>query len=404
MRPLDERWKWMKDELQALTSQSQYRELIATSSDPSEPGWLIRDGRKMLNLASNHYLGIGQQFYGGNMELATIGMETRIDELRIGATASRLIVGSDPIFQQFEREFAAYKGTQSSLLFSNGYMANLGVISSLMGRGDHIFSDRLNHASIVDGVTLSRAEHHRYAHRDTEQLAWMLAKVPRDSKKLIVTDALFSMDGTFAPLLQLVELKHKYQAMLFVDEAHSGGVYGEAGKGYTHALGLTDEVDIQMGTFSKAYGCYGAYIATHELVTNYIVNKARSFIYTTALPPIVVGMIIHNWQQVQRADERRIHVQDIATSFRTQLQSLGISVGQSESHIVPVMVGSNEQTIAFARKLQELGIAAVAIRPPTVPEGTGRIRFTLTADHSQQDIDWAVRHIGQVARELQLRD
>jgi 8-amino-7-oxononanoate synthase len=194
MRPIDERWKWkwIEDELQALTDRAQYRQLTATSPDPSEPGWLIRDGRKMLNLASNHYLGIDQQLHVGNIALANAGYEARIDELRVGATASRLIVGSDPIFQHFEREFALYKGTESSLLFSNGYMANLGVISSLMGRGDHIFSDRFNHASIVDGVTLSRAVHHRYAHRDTEQLAWMLEKVPLDSKKLIVTDALFS--------------------------------------------------------------------------------------------------------------------------------------------------------------------------------------------------------------------
>ncbi len=181
-------------------------------------------------------------------------------------------------------------------------------------------------------------------------------------------------------------------------------MYGEAGKGYTHALGLTDEVDIQMGTFSKAYGCYGAYIATHELVTKYMVNKARSLIYTTALPPIVVGMIIHHWQLIQQADKQRAQLQTIASSFRRQLQARGCSIGQSESHIVPVMVGSNERTMVFARKLQELGIAAVPIRPPTVPEGSGRIRFTLTADHSQQDVDWAVQHIAQVARELQQMD
>ncbi len=393
-------WQWMIDELQQLEQKSQYRQLVDTRD--GKAGWLLRDGRSMLNLASNHYLGLYQRFTPDIYEPLIDELQVDTDFLRMGSTASRLIVGNDPVFQHFEREFALYKGTESCLLFSNGYMANVGVISSLMRRGDYVFSDRLNHASITDGIILSRAEHQRYHHRDIEQLEHLLRKAPRESKKLIVTDALFSMDGTLAPLEDLVALKNKYQAMLFVDEAHSGGVYGTEGEGLVHALGLTKEVDIHMGTFSKAYGCYGAYVASSQLVVQYLINKARSFIYTTALPPIVVLMIYYNWLQVRKAKQQRAHLIEQATLFRSALQTKGLFIGDSESYVIPLMIGSNELTIQFAERLQQVGIAAVPIRPPTVREGTARIRFTLTAAHQESDLFWALEHIVHIARDLGL--
>ncbi|ALS24204.1 MULTISPECIES: 8-amino-7-oxononanoate synthase [Paenibacillus] len=377
-------WQWMHTELESLKERAQFRYLV--DSEPQGQGWLLRDGRRMLNLASNDYLGLQQR--------------SGIADAWMGAAASRLIVGNNPVYRRFEEEFARFKGTESCLLFSSGYMANVGVIPSLMGRHDVVFSDRLNHASIVDGIVLSRAEHVRYRHRDLDHLETLLRKADTGSKKLIVTDSVFSMDGSIAPLRELVELKDRYGAMLMVDEAHSGGLYGEQGQGLVHELGLTERVEIQMGTFSKAYGGYGAYIAGDEVLKQYLVNKARSFIYTTALPPAVIESVRLNWLQARKEEWRRKELSRKAVWFREALRQRGFDTGESESHIVPLLLGSNERTVRFSEKLQQAGIAAVAIRPPTVPEGTARIRFTLMATHRDEDLQWAVEQIDRAGREL----
>ncbi|GCL72425.1 8-amino-7-oxononanoate synthase [Paenibacillus naphthalenovorans] len=377
-------WQWMHTELESLKERAQFRSLV--DSEPQGQGWLLRDGRRMLNLASNDYLGLQQR--------------SGFADAWLGAAASRLIVGNNPVYGRFEEEFARFKGTESCLLFSSGYMANVGVIPSLMGRHDVVFSDRLNHASIVDGIVLSRAEHVRYRHRDLDHLETLLRKADTGSKKLIVTDSVFSMDGSIAPLRELVELKDRYGAMLMVDEAHSGGLYGEQGQGLVHELGLTERVEIQMGTFSKAYGGYGAYIAGDEVLKQYLVNKARSFIYTTALPPAVIESVRLNWLQARKEEWRRKELSRKAVWFREALRQRGFDTGESESHIVPLLLGSNERTVRFSEKLQQAGIAAVAIRPPTVPEGTARIRFTLMATHRDEDLQWAVEQIDRAGREL----
>lgn len=370
----------IRKEMQELEQKAQRRSCI--TSETLQAGWLLRDGQRLLNLASNDYLGMAQQ----PQELAAPAYW--------GATASRLIVGSGPQVTEFEKEFAAFKGTERCLVFGSGYMANVGVISALVGRHDLIFSDRLNHASIVDGAILSRARLLRYPHRDMNRLEDMLRKHQhRPGKKLIVTDSIFSMDGTIAPLQQLVELKQRYGALLMVDEAHSGGVYGNEGKGLVQAFELQGQVDLQMGTFSKAYGCYGAYIAGEQLLLDYIANKARSFIYTTALPPVLIEQIYRNWQRVKEAEAKRQALRQYAEWFRQQLQVLGLNTGQSETQIVPIVLGDNETALRFGEVLQRQGIAAVAIRPPTVPEGSARIRFTLMSTHSKNDLQWALRHI-----------
>lgn len=330
-------WQWMHTELESLKERAQFRYLV--DSEPQGQGWLLRDGRRMLNLASNDYLGLQQR--------------SGIADAWMGAAASRLIVGNNPVYRRFEEEFARFKGTESCLLFSSGYMANVGVIPSLMGRHDVVFSDRLNHASIVDGIVLSRAEHVRYRHRDLDHLETLLRKADTGSKKLIVTDSVFSMDGSIAPLRELVELKDRYGAMLMVDEAHSGGLYGEQGQGLVHELGLTERVEIQMGTFSKAYGGYGAYIAGDEVLKQYLVNKARSFIYTTALPPAVIESVRLNWLQARKEEWRRKELSRKAVWFREALRQRGFDTGESESHIVPLLLGSNERTVRFSEKLQQ---------------------------------------------------
>jgi 8-amino-7-oxononanoate synthase len=392
--------QWMKEELAQLDAKAQYRSLASAAA--LADGWINKDGRRMLNLASNHYLGLDLDLDEARLERLACEAEAFGSKVRLGSTASRLIVGSDPVFAGFEAEFARFKGTESCLLFGSGYMANVGVIPTLVGRHDIVFSDRLNHASLIDGIALSRAELMRYKHRDLDQLEHQLKRTGPGKKKLIVTDTIFSMDGSLAPLRELVKLKHRYGAMLMVDEAHSGGVYGEFGEGLTHDLGLTEQVDIQMGTFSKAYGCYGAYIAGTDVVKQYLINKARSFIYTTALPPLIILAIRDNWLKAKAESWRRQVLRESSARFRAALQSIGLNTGESESQVIPVIIGDNERTVAFSQRLQEAGIAAVAIRPPTVPQGTSRIRFTLMATHQQTDLEWALEHIAIAANELGL--
>lgn len=387
-----ERWKWMQKELELLGIQSQYREL--QDCRPSqEQGWIIRNGQKLLNLSSNHYLGLKQQL---GIKQST---ESSPNGMRIGSTASRLVVGNDPIFTKLEVDFAAFKHTEACLMFSNGYMANLGTIQALCGRNDMVFSDKLNHASITDGILLSRAEHVRYRHRDMNHLEQLLHKSDPKRRKLIVTDAVFSMDGTLAPLNQLVKLKEKYNAYLMVDEAHSGGIFGDEGQGLVHALGLTERVDVHMGTFSKAYGCYGAYIAGDAVLKSYLINRTRGFIYSTALPPIVVSAVYQNWQTAMSEGWRRTDLLGRASWFREQLRTSGFDTGESECQIIPIIIGDNATALKFSARLGEEGIAAVAIRPPTVPEGTARIRFTLMATHRMKDLQQAVGIITRLGQE-----
>lgn len=390
-----DRWQWMHYELEQLKGKAQYRTLHTTAA--AGEGWILKNGRRMLNLASNDYLGLGQIPY----ERRT-GSDSEIDlsGLRAGSGASRLITGNDPVCTRFEQEFAAFKGTEGCLLFGSGYMANIGILSSILQRGDEVFSDRLNHASIVDGIILSRAEHHRYRHKDLDHLESLLKKSGPGKKKLIVTDTVFSMDGDLAPLQELVELKERYGAMLMVDEAHSGGVYGQYGEGLVHSLGLDGRVDIQMGTFSKAYGVYGAYAAGDSILIEYLINKARSFIFTTALPPMVVQAVHDHWRRSVREGWRRERLHENAVWFRGRLKALGFDTGLSESQIIPLMIGGNREAVAFSEKLQEEGIAAVAIRPPTVPEGQARIRFSLMGTHAYSDLEEALGMIEVIGKEL----
>lgn len=394
---------WMREELDRLREAAQYRTLTTSAPVAGEEGWITLNGRKMLNLASNHYLGLNHRLDAAALaRWGTRASEAGADgaDLRTGAAASRLIVGGSPVMSAFERDFARYKGTEGCLLFGNGYMANVGIITALVGRNDLVFSDRLNHASIVDGALLSRAELIRYRHRDMEHLESLLRKADPGKRKLIVTDSIFSMDGSIAPLRELVELKETYNAMLMVDEAHSGGLYGEAGEGLVHALGLTGRVDVVMGTFSKAYGCYGAYAAGERLLIEYLVNKARSVIYSTALPPMVVCAIRDQWETVKRDGWRRDELQRKSNLLRSELVRAGFNTGDSECQIVPVIVGRNEQAVEFGRRLQDAAIAAVPVRPPTVPEGSARIRFTVMATHRDEDLMEAVARIRRIGEEL----
>jgi 8-amino-7-oxononanoate synthase len=385
-------WKEeITQELAQLQQVLQKRNLFKVEG--AEGPWLILDNRKLLNLASNNYLGLA-----GDQRLKEAAIAA-LDKYGSGATASRLIVGNHPVYEQAESALIQWKGTEAGIIFNSGYTANIGVISAVAGRNDLVFSDRLNHASIVDGIILSRAEPKRYQHNDLNHLESLLKKAPLHKRKLIVTDTIFSMDGDMAQLEGLVELKERYNAMLMVDEAHSSGIYGPKGQGLAHHLQLQDRVDIQMGTFSKALGCFGAYVVGSKLLIDYLINKMRSFIFTTALPPAILGSIYAAIQIVGRDQLSRERLFNNSKHFRENLSQLGFNTCGSESQIIPIIIGPNDKTLLFSQRLQEEGIMAVGVRPPTVPHHQARIRFSVMANQELHELDWAIEKIALVGRE-----
>ncbi len=379
---------FIDSELSRLKHCSLYRYLKGSKAEKN--GKINFNGKLLLNFCSNNYLGISEELDLTKIQLSSSNLG--------GSGSSRLIAGSSSSFANLEKSMADLKGTESCLIFSSGYMANVGVISGLVGRGDAIFSDRLNHASIIDGIQLSGAKHFRYRHNEISHLNSLLEKNKSFKSKLIISEGLFSMDGDIAPLQELADLRKKHGAMLMIDEAHSGGIYGNHGAGLINELKLTESIDIQMGTFSKAYGSYGAYVASNKNMNDYLINKARSFIYTTALPPHIIELNIKAMEIVKSDQYRRDQLKKNAGFFREELLKLDLNIGKSSSHIVPLILNDEKYTIETCEKLWECGIAAMPIRPPTVPKGTSRIRFSLLATHKRRDLKFCIRKIKEALK------
>ncbi|SLK18934.1 MULTISPECIES: 8-amino-7-oxononanoate synthase [unclassified Paenibacillus] len=385
---------WMEKELALLADASNERYLRDSAAVPDSPGYTWRGDRVLLNLASNDYLGLAR-----HPAIIDTIREALLTEGG-GSGASRLVTGNRPPYGRLEEALATWQHSEAALVFANGYMANSGVIRALVGRGDVVFSDQLNHASIVDGIVLSRTEHARYRHNDMEHLKLLLNKYRDKRRKLIVTDAVFSMDGDQAHLEELVALKQEYGAMLMVDEAHSGGIYGKRGEGLCFKLGLHHDVDVHMGTFSKSFGLYGAYVCGSRTLIRFLVNKARPLIYSTALPPSLVAGISTALTLVQADHWRRERLYSASQLFRSSLSDAGFNVGTGDSPIVPIIVGDNERALRFSEALEAGGIAGIAIRPPTVPDGTARIRFSLSADHTPKELNDASARICKIGLQL----
>lgn len=354
---------------------------------------LIWNGRRYLNLATNNYLG-----FSGDGRLIEAQRDGAL--YGAGATASRLVAGNHAQYELAERALLDWKQAPAGLILNSGYSANIGVLSALCGRNEIVFSDRFNHASITDGILLSRAIHKRYRHNDMEHLEALLQKASPHARKIIITDSVFSMDGDVANLKELVRLKRAYNTLLIVDEAHSSGVFGEMGRGLCDELGVMDDVDIQMGTFSKALGSLGAYIVGDDAIISLLRQTMRSFIFTTALPPAILASIEKAIHLVQTAEDRRIRLLENANCFRNALKDAGFHTFGSTTQIVPIRTGENAVTIKFAKVLQEKGIAGIPIRPPTVPVGEGRIRFAMTAMHSEAEVLEAAKVIIETGQEL----
>ncbi|HWP65707.1 MAG TPA: 8-amino-7-oxononanoate synthase [Candidatus Limnocylindria bacterium] len=348
-------------------------------------------GRRVLHLSSNNYLGLAT-----HPELRAAARDA-LDAWGCGAGASRLITGHTDLHAEVERRLAAWKGTEAALLFPSGYQANIGAIGALVRAGDHIYSDALNHASIIDGCRLSRAAVHAYPHRDLGALEAALRAAPPAGRRLIVTDSVFSMDGDRAPLAALADLAARHRAVLMVDEAHAAGVLGPRGAGLAEECGLTERIHVHVGTLGKALGSAGAYVAGSRALIDLIVNRARSFIFTTALPPPIVAAAGAAIDLVVREPERRRRVLALAERLRRGLRDLGLDA-RGETHIVPVLIGDNHAALRMADALLDHGVLAHPIRPPSVPPGTARLRLTPMATHTDDDIERALAAFAAAAR------
>ena len=341
-------------------------------------------GRQILLFASNDYLGLAM-----HPEVIQASCEAT-QQFGAGAGAARLVSGSLPPHQELESALAQFKGTEAALTFSSGYLANIGAIPALIGRDGLILADRLCHASLIDGCRLSAADFRVYRHNDTEQLQSLLAARRQARRTLIVTDGLFSMDGDLAPLPELSRLAQTYGADLYVDDAHGTGVMGAHGRGTAEHFGLEPSIPFQMGTLGKAFGSSGAYLAGSSTMIQYLMNTSRSFIFTTAPPPGSAAAATAALRIVQREPERRARLWANRDRLFTGLTELGFNLPPSVSPIIPILVGNADRALAFAEHLFAEGIYAPAIRPPTVPDATSRIRVTVTSEHSPSHIDQAL--------------
>ena len=426
----------LQDELGGLKASHLFRTLKKVDSEQSSR--IVIDGRECINLSSNNYLGLA------NHQALKEASIAAINKYGNSAVASRLISGNMDLHEMLERTTASFKGTEDALLFNSGYTANIGILQALADERDAIFSDELNHASIIDGCRLSRARVFIYNHRDAGHLRSLLSSSAekggaRYRRRVVVTESVFSMDGDIAPIPDIIDAAEEYDALLIADDAHATGVLGKGGRGAFEHFGIKNRAYIQMGTYSKALGSFGAYIAGPRIVRDYLINKARGFIYTTALPPSVIAASIAAIKLLQedseppmshgltKGDENPIcHPELVSGSgvsgsqneeilkqvqtdrwkgfsgeilnrlrentklFRDGLKSLGYNTLNSETPIIPLFVGDAEKTILFSKRLFDEGIYASAIRPPTVPAGGCRIRTTVSAIHSRKDIEYCI--------------
>lgn len=357
------------DILKTLDSNSHFRTIKDFTGKDEK--YIYNGGQKLLNLSSNNYLGLADNKKITERFLDTIGAE-----YSFGSASARLLTGTLPVYKELENLISELFNTQGTLLFNSGYHANVGINSTLAQKGDVIFSDKLNHASIIDGMQLAQGKFFRYPHNDMSALEKLLLRERKNFKEaIIVSESVFSMDGDIADIAKLVELKNKYNCMLVLDEAHAFGVFGQKGLGVSETLGLINEVDLIVGTFGKAIGSVGAFATGKKVLIDYLINKARSFIFSTSLPPINIAFskwIIEN--ELPHTYEKRQNMLALGRKFN------------SRSHIIPVIIGENDKTVQMCDILYQNGYFTLPIRPPTVPAGTSRIRISLTTEIEENDL------------------
>jgi glycine C-acetyltransferase/8-amino-7-oxononanoate synthase len=381
--------QWIAGELATLSDAGLERVPVAYegTGDTVSSG-----GASLLNFSSNDYLGLSRH---PRVQAAAV---EAINRYGAGATASRLVTGTLTCHEELESRLAILKGYPAALVFGSGYAANVGMISALMGRGDHIILDRLAHASLVDASVLSRARVHRFHHNDPDHARSLCRACPAGAKRLIVTESVFSMDGDLAPVPDLAAVAGAEGAMMLVDEAHATGIFGPGGAGLVRQAGAESRVNLSMGTLSKALGGLGGFVACSGEMRSWFIHKARSFIYSTALPPAMAGAALGALDVLHESPGMGGELLAKAARFRQQLRAGGLDTGNSQSQIIPVMVGDNGRAVRLHRRLRDQGILAIAIRPPTVPRGTARLRLSVRLDHPDTMLEEVAGRIVAAAR------
>lgn len=385
--------EFLKKKVQELKEQGLYKELV-TLDGPNEAECSI-NGKKVINLSSNNYLG-----FANHPRLKKAAVEA-IEKYGAGAGAVRPIIGNMKIHDDLERLLTEFKREEAVLVFQSGFNCNAGVIQAITDKGDLIISDQLNHASIIDGTRLSKADKAVFAHSDMADLEKVLKeKRAKYENVLIITDGVFSMDGDIANLPGIVELAEKYNCLTYVDDAHSSGVLGESGRGTVDHFKLHGRVDIVMGTLSKAIGAIGGYVAGKQVTIEWLKNRGRPFLFSTGLPPAVVGAAIEAVKMLMSSTEYTDKLWANAKFFKEELGKLGYNTGRSETPITPIIIGDEAKTLQFSKKLFENGLFSGPIVFPTVPKGTGRVRCMVTAGHTTEQLDRAVKICEKAGKEM----
>ncbi len=365
--------------LEELKSHSHFRNL--KNFEKKDEKYIYYKGKKLLNLSSNNYLNIAD-----NQAITQEFLDNVGNRYSFGSASARLLTGTLPVYQELEELLSSLYGKESALLYNSGYHANVGISSALNQKGDVVFSDKLNHASIIDGMRLSDGKFFRFPHNDMHALEKLLERERKNfNNAFIITESVFSMDGDIEDLKKIVELKKKYNCIMIIDEAHAFGVFGEKGLGVAEELGIVDDVDLLVGTFGKAIGSMGAFVTGSKTMIDFLINKSRSFIFSTALPPINIAF--SKWiieTQIPKTAQKRKNMLNLAKKFGSQ------------SHIIPVVIGENKDTVDLCEVLFHNGYFTLPIRPPTVPVGTSRLRLSLTADIREEELQTLKEKIYEV--------
>ena len=393
MSTANDKLAWIDEEINALKEQGLYIN-IRTIQSP-QGAWITVDGKRVLNFCSNNYLGLA------NHPKLREAAKKAIEEWGVGPAAVRTIAGTMSLHLELERKLAQFKGCEDAISFQSGFKANLATIPALVGEGDVIFSDELNHASIIDGCRLSRAKIVRYNHCDPADLEAKIRQEQGNYRRgIIITDGVFSMDGDIAPLPEIVEIAEKYNLMTMVDDAHGEGVLGRGGRGIVDHFGLHGRVDVEIGTLSKAFGVVGGYVAGKKKVVEWLRQRGRPFLFSSAMTPADVAACIAAVDILEESTELVDKLWENTRYFKSEMRNLGFDIGQSVTPITPVMLGEAPLAQEFSRRLFENGVFAMAIGYPTVPRGKARIRVMISAIHSREDLDRGLEAFAKVGKEL----
>ncbi len=358
--------------------------------------WIITDGKKVLNLCSNNYLG-----FANNPQLKSASQKA-IETYGVGPAAVRTIAGTTSLHKELERKLAHFKGVEGSISFQSGFCANLAVIPAIVGKEDVVFSDELNHASIIDGCRLSKARVVRYEHRNPENLQAKISAEKNARRRLIITDGVFSMEGDVAPLPEIANIAEKYEAITMVDDAHGEGVLGRSGRGIVDHFNLHGRIDIEVGTMSKAFGVLGGYIAGSKRLADYLAQKGRPFLFSSAVTAADVAACITAVDTLIASDALVKRLWENTSFFQEKMKQVGFDLGHTVTPITPIMIGDAKKASDFSQMLFKEGMFAQAIGYPTVPMGKARIRVMLSATHSEEDLTWAIKHFEKIGKSLKI--